>query len=198
MQNIQSQINDITSFMKTEVCSSLDETIKEALIRKKIELCCNYFLEIAGNLNRNKKRGCYAPHKAVLIMAVIDLVESKHFTSNVICFDKELKKKFKEIWQRVVPVGSPFKCECRYPFTYMDSEPFWDLAYDKNRAFISWEAFFAFSHEESRSAIRNFLINSINKDTISNEYMCSRSDINLMVAEDIIALAPILGLLIAI
>ena len=198
MQIIQSQINDLTSFMQTEVYASLDDTTKSALVRKKVELCGNYFLGIARNLNRNKYRGCYAPHKAVMIMAVMELVKSGHITSNVILLDTELKGMFKEIWHRVVPAGSPFKCEYRNPFTYMDSEPFWDLSNDKDKAFISWEAFYAFSHEESRSAIRVFLIRSIHDDTISEEYRNSHPDINWMVAEDMIAFAPILGLVIAI
>ena len=198
MLNVQHHINDLTSFMRTEVYASLDDTTKSALVRKKVELCGNYFLGIARNLNRNKYRGCYAPHKAVMIMAVMELVKSVHITSNVILLDKELKGMFKEIWHRVVPDGSPFKCEYRNPFTYMDSEPFWDLSNDKDKAFISWEAFYAFSHEESRSAIRVFLIRSIHDDTISEEYRNSHPDINWMVAEDMIAFAPILGLVIAI
>ena len=91
MQIIQSQINDLTSFMQTEVYASLDDTTKSALVRKKVELCGNYFLDIAKNLNRNKYQGCYAPHKAVMIMAVMELLKSGHITSNVILLDKELK-----------------------------------------------------------------------------------------------------------
>ena len=198
MLHVQPQINDLASFMQTEVYASLDETTKAALVRKKVELCGRYFLEIASNLNRNKYKGCYAPHKAVMIMAVMELLKSGHITSNVILLDKELKGMFKEIWHRVVPAGSPFKCEYRNPFTYMDSEPFWDLSIDKDKAFISWEAFYAFSHEESRSAIREFLIRSIHEDTISEEYRNRHPDINWMVAEDMIAFAPIIGLVIAI
>lgn len=198
MQNIQSQINDLTSFMQTKVYASLDETTKSALVRKKVDLCGNYFLDIAKSLNRNKYKGCYAPHKAVMIMAIMELVKSGHITSNVILLDKKLKGLFKEIWHRVVPVGSPFKCEYRNPFTYMDSEPFWDLSNDKDKAFISWEAFYAFSHEESRLAIKNYLIRSIHKDTISEEYHKRYPDINWLVAEDMIAFPPVLGFVIAI
>lgn len=198
MKNIRFQINDLTSFMQTEIYATLEETTKAALVRKKVELCGNYFLEIAQNLNRNKYRGCYAPHKAVMIMAVMELVKTGHITSNVVLLDKELKVMFKEIWHKVVPVGSLFKCEYRNPFTYMDSEPFWNLSSNKDKAFISWEAFYAFSHEESRSAIRNFLIRSIQKDTISEEYCKGHLDINWMAAEDMIAFAPGLCFLIAI
>lgn len=46
MNELQSQINDLTSFMQTEVYASLDETMRATLVRKKVELCCNYFLNI--------------------------------------------------------------------------------------------------------------------------------------------------------
>lgn len=184
--------------MQTEVYTSLDDITKAALVRKKVELCGNYFLEIARNLNRNKYKGCYAPHKAVMIMAIMELVESRHITANVIHLDKELKDKFKEVWQRVVPAGSPFKCEYRNPFTYMDSEPFWDLSNDQDKAFITWEALYAFSHEASRSAIKYYLIRSIKDDTISEQYGADYPTINRMVAEDIMGIIPLISFLVAV
>ena len=183
--------------MQTEVYTSLDDITKAALVRKKVELCGNYFLEIASNLNRNKYKGCYAPHKAVMILAIMELVESEHITTNVIRLDKELKNRFKEVWQRVVPVGSPFKCEYRNPFTYMDSEPFWDLSTYNDKAFITWEALYAFSHEASRSAIKNYLIRSIKDDTISEQYN-NHPTINWMVAEDIMGIIPLISLVVAV
>lgn len=73
MNELQSHINDLTTFMQTEVYASLDDLMKAALVRKKVELCGNYFLKIARNLSLNKYKGCYAPHKAVMIMAIIKL-----------------------------------------------------------------------------------------------------------------------------
>lgn len=198
MNEQQSHINDLTTFMQTEVYASLDDMTKAALVRKKVELCGNYFLEIARNLSRNKYKGCYAPHKSVMIMAIMELVESGHITTNVIHLDKELKNKFKEVWQKVVPVGSPFKCEYRNPFTYMDSEPFWDLSTDNDKAFISWEALYAFSHNESRLAIKNYLVRSIKDDTISEQYNNNHPTINWMVAEDIMGIIPLISFLVAV
>ena len=197
MNKVLSCINDLTTFMQMEVYASLDDMTKAALVRKKVELCCNYFLEIASNLNRNKYKGCYAPHKAVMIMAIMELVESRHITANVIHLNKELKDKFKEVWQKVVPVGSPFKCEYRNPFTYMDSEPFWDLSTDKDKAFITWESLYAFSHEASRAAIKDYLLRSVKDDTISEQYNNDHPTINWMVAEDIMGIIPLIGLMIA-
>ena len=100
MNKVLSCINDLTTFMQTEVYASLDDLTKAALVRKKVELCGNYFLEMASNINRNKFKGCYAPHKAVMIMAIMELVESGQISSNVIHLDKELKDKFKEGWKK--------------------------------------------------------------------------------------------------
>ena len=197
MNKVLSCINDLTTFMQTEVYASLDDLTKAALVRKKVELCGNYFLEMASNLNRNKFKRCYAPHKAVMIMAIMALVLSGHISSNVIHLDKELKDKFKEVWKKVVPEGSPFKCEYRNPFTYMDSEPFWDLSTDKDKAFITWEALYAFSHEASRAAIKDYLLRSVKDDTISEQYNNNHPTINWMVAEDIMGIIPLIGLMIA-
>ena len=190
-------ISALTTFMQTEVYASLDDLTKAALVRKKVELCGNYFLEMASNINRNKFKGCYAPHKAVMIMAIMELVESGQISSNVIHLDKELKDKFKEVWKKVVPEGSPFKCEYRNPFTYMDSEPFWDLSTDKDKAFITWEALYAFSHEASRAAIKDYLLRSVKDDTISDQYYNDHPTINWMVVEDIMGIIPLIGLMIA-
>ena len=197
MNKVLSCINDLTTFMQTEVYASLDDLTKAALVRKKVELCGNYFLEMASNLNRNKFKGCYAPHKVVMIMAIMELVESGQISSNAIHLDKELKDKFKEVWKKVVPEGSPFKCEYRNPFTYMDSEPFWDLSTDKDKAFITWEALYAFSHEASRAAIKDYLLRSVKDDTISEQYNNNHPTINWMVAEDIMGIIPLIGLMIA-
>lgn len=197
MNKVLSCINDLTTFMQTEVYASLDDLTKAALVRKKVELCGNYFLEMASNLNRNKFKGCYAPHKVMMIMAIMELVESGQISSNVIHLDKELKDKFKEVWKKVVPEGSPFKCEYRNPFTYMDSEPFWDLSTDKDKAFITWEALYAFSHEASRAAIKDYLLRSVKDDTISEQYNNNHPTINWMVAEDIMGVIPLIGLMIA-
>lgn len=156
-----------------------------------------YYISCFTSMNCNKYRGQVAPHKAVMIMATMELVESGQISSNVIHLDKELKDKFKEVWKKVVPEGSPFKCEYRNPFTYMDSEPFWDVSTDKDKAFITWEALYAFSHEASRAAIKDYLLRSVKDDTISEQYNNNHPTINWMVAEDIMGIIPLIGLMIA-
>lgn len=191
-------MNDLTTFMQTDVYASLDTSTKAALVRKRGELCGNYFLEMAGNLNRNKFRGCYAPHKAVLIIAIMELVESGYITTNVIRLDKKLRAQFKEVWEKVVPMESPFKCECRTPFIYMGGEPFWELSDEKNVANITCEAFWAFSDQKARWAIKEYLLRSIREDTVSDQYRSEHPGINWMVAEDVLGIIPFVGLMIAV
>ena len=198
MQQVQTHINDLTSFMQTGVYASLDEATQTAIKRKKAELCGKYFLEMARNLNRNKQRGCYAPHKAVMILAVMELVKKGGVPHGTVCLDKPLKAAFKKMWEQYVPAGSPFRCEYHKPFTHMHNEPFWTLSADKDKALLSPEALYAFSHETSRRAIRDFLIGTIKEETISETYRPDHPHTDWMAAEEIIAFAPFLGLLMAI
>ena len=79
----------------------------------------------------------------------------------------------------------------------MDSEPFWDVSTDKDKAFITWEALYDFSHEASRAAIKDYLLRSVKDDTISEQYNNNHPTINWMVAEDIMGIIPLIGLMIA-
>ena len=198
MNDIQSHIHTLDAFMQTEGFASLDVTTRIALQHKKGELCGLYFMQMASNLNRNKFRGCFAPHKAVMLMTIMELVREGYLTDNLVCLDKTLKERFRVVWERVVPMGSPFKCDYRNPFIYMDSEPFWQLTDNRNKAVLSWEAFCAFSHEESCIAIAELLQRSIKEDTISEQYRQTHQDMNWMVAEDFMSFVPFLGLLMAI
>lgn len=77
----------------------------------------------------------------------------------------------------------------------MDNEPFWHLSADKDKAVITEEALYAFSHKESRLAIGNYMIRSIKDDTVSGQYRNSHPDINWMVAEDVLKIIPLTGLI---
>lgn len=194
MTPLQHDINDLTTFMQSAVFESLDDCTKAALERKKTMLCAEYVIGIARTLHRNKFKGCYAPHKAVMLIAIMRLAERGHWRNNVIVLDDELKAEFKKVWGESVPYGSPFKCEYRNPFTHMDSEEFWDLSGDKNKAFIAQEAFYAFTRAESRRIIEAFLKSTIVNDTVSTEYRTEHPSLR-MVAEDLLTVIPALPLL---
>jgi len=92
------------------------------------------YLRLFANLRRapgagwtaaTKKR---APHKPILLLALLDLVARGAFTSNFIEVTGdlvELNELFTGYWRRVVPLGQT--SSIAYPFFHLKSEPFWEL-----------------------------------------------------------------------
>ena len=68
--------------------------------------------------------GVRSPHKPVLLLAVLELVESGHLAENRVVFGPPLFEAFQAYW-RAVADGQPGRIE--YPFWYLASEPFWSL-----------------------------------------------------------------------
>lgn len=78
---------------------------------------------IFSDLTRRK-----APHKPLLLLAVIDLIHRGVITSPVIDVTAdlvELNELFKGYWCRVVPLGH--SSSIAFPFSRLNSEPFWAL-----------------------------------------------------------------------
>lgn len=69
-----------------------------------------------------------APHKPILLLALLDMVARGVITSNFIEVAGdlvELNELFNSYWRRVVPVGQT--SSIAYPFFHLKSEPFWEL-----------------------------------------------------------------------
>ena len=60
------------------------------------------YVELFQCLNVNKQRGVVAPHKAIMLLSVIDLVEYGVITSNQIEFSERLEQQFQHNWSRYV------------------------------------------------------------------------------------------------
>lgn len=80
-----------------------------------------------SRLSVNKKGTMIAPHKAILLLAVIDLIERGIITTPCIPLSEELQRNFKRMWKTYVPITSPFLCNFSYPFFHLSSSPFWIL-----------------------------------------------------------------------
>ena len=92
------------------------------------------YLRLFANLRRApggswtaamKKR---APHKPILLLALLDLVARGVITSSFIDATGdlvELNELFNGYWRRVVPLGQT--SSIAYPFFHLKSEPFWEL-----------------------------------------------------------------------
>lgn len=69
-----------------------------------------------------------APHKPLLLLAVLDLVQRGVITTPFIAVSGdlvELNELFNLYWRRVVPLGQT--SSIAFPFSRLSREPFWEL-----------------------------------------------------------------------
>ena len=85
------------------------------------------YLNLFANLHSNKLKGYVAPHKAILLISVIDLFSKGKITSNKIELTEELEDCFMRNWKCYVKEDSVFKPKVGTPFWHLHYEPFWKL-----------------------------------------------------------------------
>lgn len=85
------------------------------------------YIDVCSHLHVNKKQGKLAPHKAIMLLSVIDLVEEKIIQSNVIQIDDRLKEQFRSNWDKFVGDSSIFDCQFSNTFAHLSSDPLWKL-----------------------------------------------------------------------
>ncbi len=73
------------------------------------------------------KNGKRAPHKAILLLSVIELIEDGLIQSNQIELSDMLIKKFKQCWDIYIGNSTVFQSDIGKPFWHLQSEPFWKL-----------------------------------------------------------------------
>jgi putative restriction endonuclease len=90
------------------------------------------YSRLFGTLKRAYQNGG-APHKPILLLAILKSVESKVITSNRIYITPELIMNFRELWSKLVM--TKHQMNFALPFFHMQSEPFWRII-TKPGAFI--------------------------------------------------------------
>lgn len=78
-------------------------------------------------LNTNKRAGIDAPHKPILLLAILDLVESGAIGSARIELSEQLESAFLHNWKRYVGSSLLFQPKVATPFWHMQNEPFYQL-----------------------------------------------------------------------
>lgn len=87
-----------------------------------------YYKNCFTSLNTMKRGGKVAPHKALLLLAVINLIEHGVIKDCRVPFSDELIKQFKHIKTIYLGESIPlFQPNPNCPFCHMSSEPFWQL-----------------------------------------------------------------------
>lgn len=85
------------------------------------------YVEAFKNLRTNNKYGRKSPHKAVLMLTVIELYDQNILTDNEIFYDEKLKSMFLKVWNRVLPNEPLFHPEAYLPFWYLQNDSFWHI-----------------------------------------------------------------------
>lgn len=85
------------------------------------------YVEAFKNLRTNNKYGRKSPHKAVLMLTIIELFEKNILTDKEIYYDEKLKSVFLKVWNRVMPEEPLFHSEAYLPFWYLQSDSFWHI-----------------------------------------------------------------------
>ena len=93
----------------------------------------SHYINAFSSLHTAKVKGHKAPHKAVLLLSVIDMVEERSVASPHIRLTDELVKRFHEVWHRYLGNSAVFTPDIAKPFFHMQHEPFWRLV-EKSRS----------------------------------------------------------------
>lgn len=86
-----------------------------------------HYIEAFSHLHTAKVKGHKAPHKAVLLLAIIDLVEEGVIASPRIELSEELVDKFNKVWHHYLGTSAIFTPDITKPYFHMQHESFWRL-----------------------------------------------------------------------
>jgi putative restriction endonuclease len=83
-------------------------------------------------LNVNRKAGIPAPHKPILLLTVIEMIEQDKITDNRIELSPELIATFLKYWSNLVL--TPHQSNISLPFFHLKGDKFWHLAPSRSYA----------------------------------------------------------------
>lgn len=86
-----------------------------------------HYIEAFSHLHTATVKGYRAPHKAVLLLAIIDLVEEHEIACPAIELSDQLINRFNKVWARYLGRSAVFMPDITKPFFHMQYECFWRL-----------------------------------------------------------------------
>ncbi len=131
-----------------------------------------------SKLNVNKKGSKIAPHKAILLLTVIDLINTGDIDSPFVPLTGTVEKRFKAVWEKYVKDDGHFSCKMNYPFYHLSSSSFWQLqrlsTYEERSeysslsmlkrsfagALLNQDLFELLSKEETQTELKQILIDT--------------------------------------
>jgi putative restriction endonuclease len=94
----------------------------------RVEQYRELFAQLSGDRNSRNWTAATryrAPHKPLMLLAVIDLIEAGAITDNCIVFDDRLNERFRHYWRAIMPPHR--RCNPVLPFWHLRSEGFWHI-----------------------------------------------------------------------
>lgn len=129
-----------------------------------------YYLYHFAHLHTAKLKGKPAPHKAVLLLAVMSLIECGSISTPEIELTDELVDEFKRIWTEKLPATCPFSCDISKPYFHMQHEPFWRLIeHDENYWMVAEEL--GLYAEEKKTMAKGYTISAMRE-----KFRCAKID----------------------
>lgn len=85
------------------------------------------YTQVFKNLNTSRVKRKHSPHKAVLLLALMELFEENKITENKFVYDDSLKTRFHQIWNRFLIDDETFQAIPHLPFWFLSSDGFWHI-----------------------------------------------------------------------
>lgn len=86
-----------------------------------------YYIARFSTMNCNKQRGMTAPHKAMMLVAVMEEVAEGRITNGFVPHNKKMEEAFVRVWKKHVGTSVVFRPSFHNPFFHLSNEPFWKL-----------------------------------------------------------------------
>lgn len=87
----------------------------------------NQYTTAFSSLHTAKIAGKQAPHKAILLLSIMELVEAGVITSPKIELSEPLEGTFARLWKRYIGTSLIFTPKVATPFWHLQNEPFYRL-----------------------------------------------------------------------
>ena len=110
------------------------------------------YIEQLTHLHVSHSGSYKAPHKAILMIAVTEMVRDLKIGSPVVLLTNMLRDRFKENWYKYIQINTPFTCNIMIPFPKMGTEKF-VVASSEERFEIDRELFYLMREQESSEEI---------------------------------------------
>lgn len=86
-----------------------------------------YYESLFKTLHTNVYKGKSAPHKAMLLLSIFDLIEDGTIYDSHIQLTDELEQTYKKLWEKLLDKSLLFSPDVYKPYYHMDYEQFWRL-----------------------------------------------------------------------